>query len=60
MSFNPANMDGSGGFRDVSVTVNLFGKQLQFTTSQAINPYIPNVAGSVVAKDALAAFKKSV
>lgn len=60
MSFNPANMDGTGGFRDISVTVNLFGTQLQFTASQPINPYIPNVAGAVVAKDALAAFKKTL
>ena len=34
ISFNPANMDGSGGFRDISVSVNLFGKDLQFTASQ--------------------------
>ena len=60
MSFNPANMDGSGGFRDISVSVNLFGKDLQFTASQPINPYIPNVAGGIVARDALAAYKRSV
>lgn len=59
MSFNPANMAGNGGFKDVAVSVNLFGKDLQFTASSPINPYIPNVAGSVIARDALAAYKAS-
>jgi len=58
MSFNPANMAGNGGFKDVAVSVNLFGKDLQFTASSPINPYIPNVAGSVIARDALAAYKQ--
>ena len=53
MSFNPASMSGNGGFNNVVVSVNLFGKSLQFTMKEPINPYIPNTAGPAIARRAL-------
>jgi len=59
MAFNPSAIAGNGGFSNVQVTVNLFGKDLQFTLSEAINPYIPTVAGPAIAARALEEYKKS-
>lgn len=58
MSFNPALMSGTGGFKNVMVSVNLFGKDLQFTLREDINPYIPTAAGPIIARQALEEYKK--
>ena len=58
MTFNPAAITGSGGFSNVVVTVNLFGKDLQFTLREAINPYIPTTAGPLIARRALQEYRK--
>ncbi|XP_067934185.1 uncharacterized protein [Watersipora subatra] len=59
MSFNPAAMSATGGFNNVVVSVNIFGKDLQFTLQEAINPYIPTTSGPIIAKRALEEYKKA-
>lgn len=60
MSFNPALMDPTtGGFKGVQAQVYLFGKTFDITVPQAINPYIPTVAGPVIAKIAVDLFKNA-
>lgn len=58
MKFNPTAVDAAtGGFSGVTVRVHLFGKDLSFTVKQPINPYLANIAGPIIAKQALGLFK---
>lgn len=59
MKFNPAAIDSTGAFRGITARVQIFGKEVSFTVNQAINPYIPNIAGPIVAQQALNLFKSS-
>lgn len=60
MKFNPTAVDpATGGFKDVQVKVHLFGKDLSFTVNQPVNPYLPHIAGPVIAQMALGLFKSA-
>jgi len=58
MTYNPALFDpATGGFTGVQVRAHLFGFTLDLTIAQPINPYVPEVAGPVIATAAINAFK---
>ena len=55
--FNPFTPDSTGqAFEGVEVEVHIFGLDLAFTVSQAINPYAPDTAGPIIAAQALQLF----
>lgn len=60
MAYDPTTIDPmSGAYRDVRVSVNIFGKSVSFKADKPITAFNPVVAGPVVARLALDAFKKA-